>query len=340
MSHLMRRKPSNLNRHPLGQADGKTISGRDFEWFTRCRILHKIADGGMGSVYLAEQLGEEGFAKTVALKVIRRDKLSDGRALQMFIEEAKLTADLVHSNIAQVYNLGQVDGQFFIVMEYLHARTVSQYLKAFRDRNAIPPLDMTAFIVSRVCRALSYAHTKKDREGRDLGIVHRDVTPSNVMMDFRGVVKLTDFGIAKAVQTQILDETKFILGKYPYMSPEQAAGQVTDGRSDLFSLGLVLYEMLTGTRVYTPKTRNTLLNMMNRYRIANPTKLNPEIPERLAEITMLALQKTAAERYESARAMGDDLEKHLYSGGYGPTNEKLAEHLLDVFPDVDRDHIY
>jgi len=313
---------------------------QEFEYLTRCRFLRKIADGGMGSVYLGEQLGEAGFAKTVVIKVVKADRLENPTALSMFIDEAKLVADLVHTNICQVYNLGHAAGRYFIVMEHMHAKTLTEYFKRFvQQLKQLPPPDMSAFIISRVCRGLEYAHSKKDRAGRPLGIVHRDVTPSNVMIDFRGAVKLTDFGIAKALTMNMPDETKVIMGKLPYMSPEQAAAQSTDPRSDIFALGLVLYELLTGTRVYTPKTRAELLEMMNKYRIKDPRKIVATLPDDLVEITMKALKKKPEERIQTAADFGTALEHQMYSKGYGPTNEKLAAHIKEIWPEVDMDKI-
>lgn len=310
-----------------------------FQFMARIQPLRKIADGGMGSVYCAELCGEVGFAKTVALKVIKRDRTTDRQALQMFLDEAKLTADLVHANIAQVYFLGMFNQLYFIVMEFLHAKTLTQVIRRHREMNSLIPIEEAAFMVSRVARGLEYAHTKRDRNGKHLGIVHRDVTPSNIMIDFRGAVKLTDFGIAKALTMNVPDETKVIMGKFPYMSPEQAAGQRTDARSDIFALGLVLYEATTGTRVYTPKTRQELLEMMTKYRIRDPRKINQQIPDELAGIIMKALEKTVDERWQSAREFGDALERHMYGKGYGPTNEKLARYMAQIFPDIDRDRI-
>jgi serine/threonine protein kinase len=312
---------------------------RVFQYVARVRILRKVAEGGMGTVYLAEQLGERQFKKIVALKVIKEDRLQDRQALQMFLDEARLVADLVHSNIAQVYNLGRVGNLYFIVMEFLHARTLAEYLNRHRELGIHPPFDMSAFIVSRVCRGLDYAHTKRDIYGRHLGIVHRDVTPTNIMIDFRGAVKLTDFGIAKALTMNMPDETKVIMGKLPYMSPEQASGGVTDARTDIFSLGLVLYECLTMTRVYMPKTRKELIELMTKYRIRDPRKIVPAIPEDLASITMKALEKKPEDRFQTAFEFGDALERHMYGKGYGPTNEKLARYLLEIFPGVDRDRV-
>jgi serine/threonine-protein kinase len=327
---------------PVAKTPGDTGAGRaarSFEFATRCRVIRKIADGGMASVYLAEQMGESGFAKTVALKVIRRDRLRDERTVRLFVDEAKLVADLVHQNILQVYNLAQYKGLHFIVMEFLHGLTARDFLERHRERERLIPVDLAAFIASRVARALAYAHDKRDRKGRPLGIVHRDVTTSNIMLDHRGFVKLSDFGIAKALTMSIPDETRVIMGKFPYMSPEQARGEKTSPRSDLFSLGVVLYELLTGAKPYEPTSRRELLRLFDEADVPSPTELRPIVPEELSRIVGKAISLDQADRFASAREFGDALEVYMYSSGYGPTNEKMADYLHAVFPEADRDRI-
>lgn len=323
-------------------------NSKAFEYAARCRVIRKIADGGMGTVYLGEQVGEVGFAKTVALKVIRRDKLEDEKVARLFVEEAKLVADLVHQNILQVYNLASYRGVYFIVMEFLHGITAREFLERHRDRrvgeDGLPPVDLAAFIVSRVCRALAYAHEKRDRKGRPLGIVHRDVTPTNIMIDYRGFVKLSDFGIAKAMTMSTPDEARFIMGKYPYMSPEQARGERTGPGSDIFSLGLCLYELLTGTRPYEARSRKELLELFEASKretkhVPPPHELRASVARELSDITMKAAALDPGERYGTAKECGTALELYMYSSRYGPTNEKLAEYLQTIFPEVDRDRI-
>ena len=232
----------------------------EFEYLSHCRVLKKIAAGGFGTVYLAEQIGTESFNKIVAIKMVRAEMLQKKRNLELFIGEAKLTADLVHENIIQVYQLEKFKSQYFIVMEYVNGKTLSQIQSRLRKVKQDIDAEMGAFITSRVCRALEYAHTKRDRNGKLLGIVHRDVTPSNVIIDWQGVVKLMDFGIAKAITMATPDETKVLMGKWPYMSPEQVKFEGTDARSDVFALGLVMYELMSSTRVYDVETRDELLD--------------------------------------------------------------------------------
>ncbi len=310
-----------------------------FEYAARYRVIRLIAKGGMASVYLAEQVGESGFAKTVALKVISPGRLKDPSAVRLFFDEARLTADLVHQNIVQVYNLATYRDHHFIVMEFIHGLTARDLVHRLGQQEKLPPVNLAAFIVSRVCRALAYAHDKRDRRGRKLGIVHRDVTPTNVMIDYRGFVKLSDFGIAKALTMSVPDESKIVMGKFPYMSPEQARGEITDGRTDVFSLGLVLHELLTGKRLYEAKSRKELLALAASTKVRSPSVARSSVPKELTRITLTAIALDADKRFQTAKEFGDALELYMYSGGYGPTNEKLAEYLLEVFPEVDRDRI-
>ncbi len=302
------------------------------------QIIGKIASGGMGSVFLAEQLGAESFSKTVAIKVMKHEFLDSPESLDLFIGEAKLTADLVHQNILQVYQLGKTaDGTIYIVMEFVYGKTLSDYMRTHKQKGLKVDIEMGAFIISRVCRGLSFAHKKKDRQGNHLAIVHRDVTPSNIIIDYQGFVKLMDFGIAKALTMNTPDEREVIMGKLPYMSPEAAQFIGTDPRSDIFSLGLVMYELLTGYIVYNVKSIKTLLEKMKKFRIKRPSQLNPHIPARVEEIIMKALEVNPAKRFQTAEEMLEAIEIYLYHDRYGPTNEKLAKHLEALYPDVNKD---
>jgi serine/threonine-protein kinase len=301
------------------------------DYHTRCDITKLIASGGMGSVYLAEQRGAYGFKKVVAIKTIRNDLLESESTRDMFISEAKLVADLIHENIAQVYNLGQSEDVTFIQMEYIKGITLSRLIKKHRMLDVIMPPDLAAFICSRVARALSYAHAKSSHDGESLGIVHRDVTPSNIMIDSLGVIKLTDFGIAKAITMGTPDEKKVLMGKYPYMSPEQVRLEGTDGRSDLFALGVVLFEMLTMRKLLPVKTRDSLLELFKEGHFAEPKHLNPKVPDKLNEIVMSLLSIDKECRPTTARKLVLSLEKYMYSKGYGPTNEKLSIYMRKVF---------
>ncbi len=296
---------------------------KDLDVQSSYKIVRKLASGGMGDVFLGHQYGVHGFQKTVALKVIREDMLKLPNNREMFISEAKLVADLVHENIAHVYNLCASGNTLFIVMEYIKGITLSRFIREHRDRGQHVDPEMAAFLASRVARALAYAHRKTDNAGKPLGIVHRDVTPGNIMIDSLGVVKLTDFGIAKVVTDQSMDEQKVLMGKYPYMSPEQVNLQGTSHRSDIYALGITLYEILAQKKPFPAKSRPELLEMM-RKPIEAPDALNPWIKPDLSDITMKMIRQKANERYSSARKIVIALERYMYDGGYGPTNEKLA----------------
>ncbi len=313
-------------------------AGEIIDFVQGLRTIRELARGGMGTVYLAEQLGTAGFSKTVALKVIKREWLRDKRALGLFISEARLVADLVHQNICQVYSLSRHRGQLFIVMEYLHGMGLGKFLAAHKKSGYLPPPEYSAFIASRVTRGLEYAHTKKSRDGVPLGVVHRDVTPSNIILDFRGFVKLTDFGIALAVTTSALEGPGVVAGKLCYMSPEQARAEPVDYRSDIYSLGLVLYELLTGQRVYSAKSVAEVREQMKK-RVRPPHELNDNVPEDLSKICVKALQPDPRDRFGSARDFGNALEYFMYHDKWGPTNEKLAVYLQKVFPNIERDKI-
>jgi eukaryotic-like serine/threonine-protein kinase len=294
-------------------------------------MTRKISEGGMGIVYEAVQRGAGQFRKVVAIKLIREEYSSIPEFQKNFIGEARLVADLIHTNIVQTYHLGQIGGQYFMTMEYVRGVNLEQFLDRHQELKRPLPVDLAAFIVSRVCRGLAYAHTKRDIDNRLLGIVHRDVNPKNVMLAYEGDVKLTDFGIAKALDLMYNEEGKVIPGKDEYLSPEGASYGVTDARSDIFSLGIVLTELLLGKNVF--RSPNRLESRRNILSMPVPQfgSLRPEVDPKLEAIIQRALQRDRDQRYQAAYEMMTDLELYLYSDRYGPTNEKLALYLRDLY---------
>jgi serine/threonine protein kinase len=220
----------------------------------RYEIIRKIFEGGMGIVYEAEQHGAREFVKRVAIKIIRPNFGSQKMFMDNFIGEAKLVADLIHTNIVQTYHLGEVNGMCFIAMELIRGVNLEQFTHQLADKRRTLPKELAVFITSRVARGLAYAHAKTDKNGRPMGIVHRDVSFKNIMIAFEGDVKLTDFGIAKAKGFLTDQEGEVVAGKPDYMSPEQADFQVTDRRSDLFSAGIVLAHLLLGRNIFKGAT--------------------------------------------------------------------------------------
>jgi eukaryotic-like serine/threonine-protein kinase len=294
-------------------------------------MTRKISEGGMGVVYEAVQRGAGNFRKVVAVKLIREEYSSIAEFQKNFIGEARLVADLIHTNIVQTYHLGQIGGQYFMTMEFVHGVNLEQFLERHAELKRPVPVDLAAFIVSRVCRGLAYAHAKRGADGRLLGIVHRDVNPKNVMLAHEGDVKLTDFGIAKALDLMYNEEGKVIPGKDEYLSPEGASYAVTDARSDLFSLGVVLSELLLGRNPFRAAHRLDSRKNILQLPIPRFGSLRPDIDERLERILQRALQRDRAARYQSATDMMVDLELYLYSDRYGPTNEKLAVYLRELY---------
>ncbi len=294
-------------------------------------MVRKIAEGGMGLVYEAAQLGSGNFRKTVAVKLIREEYSAIDEFQKNFIGEARLVADLIHTNIVQTYHLGSAGGQYFMVMEFVRGVNLEQFIEQHQALGREIPVDMAAFIVSRVARGLTYAHQKCDREGRHLNIVHRDIGPKNILMAYEGDVKLTDFGIAKALDLMYNEEGKVIAGKDEYLSPEQASRAVTDARADLFPLGIVLTELLLGRNIFRAVDRAQSRRNIQTMPIPKFGELRPEIDERLENIIHKALQRDRDKRYQSAFEMLNDLEVYLYSDKYGPTNEKLGTYLKELY---------
>ncbi|MCZ7643869.1 MAG: serine/threonine protein kinase [Planctomycetota bacterium] len=301
------------------------------------KLVRLLAEGGMGAVYEAKQFGAEGFEKTVALKTILESYSSNMEFVRLFIGEAKLVADLVHEHIVQVYHLGRTDEFYYIAMEYVEGLNLEKFIDHHVEHQLDVPVDLGAYIISRVCRGLEYAHKKRGHDGEVLGIVHRDVSPKNVMITIEGVVKLTDFGIAKARQVMEQEEGEVLMGKVEYMSPEQAQYLETDLRSDVFALGIVMYELLTGHHIFETDDIYETLNNVKRKPIPDPRTFRSDLPEGLVKILMKALERDLDTRYQTAGEMAFDLEYFMYHDRYGPTlvtlSNYIKEHLLGQVAD-------
>ena len=297
------------------------------------KLVRKIADGGMGSVFEAILYGAEGFEKQITIKTIRERFTGDEDFVDMFIGEAKLVADLVHQNIVQIYKLGKIKNTFYIAMEYVHGVNLQEFMARHLELGQKVPIDLGAFIVSRICRGLEYAHSKRDRNGNPLGVVHRDISPKNLMITAEGEVKITDFGIAKARKLMKDQEGTVLMGKAQYMSPEQAQYMATDRRSDIFSLAVVMTELLTGESIFgTTEDTTMILGNVVQKNIPKPRDLNPDIPEALEKIMQKALERSVTRRYQDAGKMGYDLEYFMYHKGYGPTIVTLEKYMRQLFP--------
>ncbi|MEM7676474.1 MAG: serine/threonine-protein kinase, partial [Myxococcota bacterium] len=277
----------------------------------RFQVLRKIATGGMAELFLARQVGLDGFEKVVAIKRILSHLAHDQDFVQMFQDEARIVAKLHHPNIVQIYDLGKADGTYFIAMEYIPGRNLSSVAKKAKLKGeALPPAHI-AHCMSQACEGLYYAHTRHDADGRPLHIVHRDVSPQNIIVAFSGSVKLVDFGIAKAATKIAHTRAGVLKGKYAYMSPEQIRGERTDARSDLFAVGIVLYELLCGQRPFEKENSIQTLKAIVQDEAPPCQSINSAIPDRLADIIARCLEKKSDERFQSAQEVQLALEEFV-----------------------------
>ncbi|MGH7994266.1 MAG: serine/threonine protein kinase, partial [Limisphaerales bacterium] len=298
-------------------------------------LLDRIAVGGMAEIFLARQMGPEGFEKTVVLKRIR-PHLGDKKSfVRMFLNEAKLAAQLNHPNIIHIHDLGKVGASYFIAMEYLFGRDMRRVMPKCEQQGIAFPVVYACKIASQVLEGLYYAHQKTDTKGRALGIVHRDVSFKNIMIAFEGDVKLTDFGIAKARGFLTDQEGEVVAGKADYMSPEQANFQVTDKRSDLFSAGVVLSHLLLGRNIFKGTTAEESRQRIINQPIPDFRTLDSRIDDELNDILQHCLTRDLKRRYATADELMYDLEYHIYHGGYGPTNETLGKFIRELFDQTD-----
>jgi len=280
--------------------------------FGAYELLDRVAIGGMAEVFKAKRTGVEGFEKIVALKRILPHLSDNKEFLDMFVDEAKMVAGLTHPNIVQIFDLGRIEKDYYIAMEYVHGRDLRTIMKRAREKGLRMPLDLGLRVVSQVCAALEYAHRKKDERGRPMEIVHRDVSPQNILLSFEGEVKLVDFGIAKAATKASSTDRGALRGKLLYMSPEQAWGRPIDRRSDVFSLGIVLYEMVTETKPFLGAgSEISILELVRQCVITPARQVNPRVPEALDRLIMKALARDPAERFQDAGQMQRGLERFL-----------------------------
>ena len=302
------------------------------------RLLRRIAVGGMAEVFRAKRTGVEGFEKVVAVKRILPHLSDNKEFVDMFINEAKMVAGLTHPNIVQIFDLGKIDRTYFIAMEYVHGHDLRTIMRRAREKGLRIPLDLGLLIVSRVCSALEYAHRKKDERGVPMQIVHRDVSPQNILISFEGDVKLTDFGIAKAATKATITDSGALRGKLLYMSPEQAWGKPMDRRSDVFSLGIVFYEMVTDQKPFLASSERSILETVRECAVVPPSQVNPRIPEKLEKVVMKALARDVEERYQDAAEMYRDLERVLHER-QPPTGVELSRFMEVLFDDPERSEV-
>lgn len=300
-------------------------------------LIDKIAKGGMAEVFLAKQTGSKGFERLLAIKRILPQFTENGEFVSMFINEAKVAAQLSHPNIVQVYDFGEVEESFYIGMEYVMGRDLRTIMERSQKGNRPLSVDQILFIISRVCSGLEHAHKKKDLHGKELNLVHRDISPQNILISYDGEIKLVDFGIAKVALQENETRTGILKGKLAYMSPEQAWGKVIDHRSDLFSLGIVLYECVTGKRLFKGDSEINTLERVREAKYERPRRFNANISEPVEAAVAKALAKEVQDRYPSAAQMQNELERCL-SKPLGEIQGELAQTLRQLFnEEIDKD---
>lgn len=307
-------------------------SSHTIDYAGKFRLVRRIARGGMATVYEAEQVGDRGFTKRIALKVIHEKYASEPEWLQLFIDEAKLSANLMHGNIVQIFQFEEVDGQFYMAMEYIRGVTARALVDRHRALDEPVPPPLAAYIASRVCRALDFAHNFVDDLGNRLHIVHRDVTPGNILLTWDGQVKLGDFGIAKArTMHDPAEARQLTIGKKHYMSPEQVLGLRVDWRTDIFSAAVVLFELLAREQLFRELETEAAMDEVTIAPTPNIQRLLPDVDVGLSGLITLGISKDPMLR-PNAAMFGLALDQWCARHHELVSPERLQAHLARIFP--------
>jgi serine/threonine-protein kinase len=291
----------------------------------RYRVIDRLASGGMAEVFVAESAGIEGFKKKVAIKRVLPHLSEKKRFIAMFLDEARLSAHLSHSNVVQVFDIGVGDKTYFIVMEYVNGADLKQVIKSVRDSGKSFPIEAAIFMCAKMCEGLAYAHECRGEEGESLNVVHRDISPPNVLISEHGEIKIVDFGLAKASTQLEKSEAGIIKGKFSYLAPEAAHGHEVDARADIFAVGIILWEMLAGRRLFQGKSDYETVKQVQAAKIPPITQFSRDADDHLQSILARALARDRDQRYGSARALGTDLTRYLYKLGRPVGSFDIAE---------------
>ncbi|EYF07336.1 serine/threonine protein kinase [Chondromyces apiculatus] len=291
----------------------------------RYRVIEKLASGGMAEVFLAESAGIEGFKKQVAIKRVLPALSEKKRFIAMFLDEARLSAHLSHSNVAQVFDIGVGDNAYFIVMEYVDGADLKAIIEWMKKSGRPIPTEAAVYIAAKICEGLTYAHELKGSDGQPLRVVHRDMSPPNVLLTKFGEVKIVDFGLAKATSQLEKSEAGIIKGKYSYLSPEAAEGLDLDHRADIFAVGIILWEMLTGKRLFAGESDFQTVKLVQKAEVPLASASNKGVPAEIDQIITRSLARERDKRYASAREFGKDLWDFLFRFGRSVSAFDIAE---------------
>src|SRR5262245_45555032 len=296
---------------PSNSSIGHGAPSEPVRQFGKYFLVRKLAEGGMAEIFLAKLVGAEGFERDVVIKRMLKHLSAVNDFVNMFLDEAKLAARLVHPNVIQINELGVADGCYFICMEYLPGEDFSTVIRTAGRKREYVPLAVVARVMADAAHGLAYAHDFTDATGKAMGIVHRDISPSNIYVTYQGQVKVLDFGIAKAESRLTTTTAGVVKGKYMYMAPEQAKGVKVDRRADVFSLGVSLYEALTHYRPFSRENDLAILNAVLKCDFKPPRELRKDLPQELEAIILKAMAAKPEDRYQTAAAMAADLERFL-----------------------------
>lgn len=315
----------------LGGGEAPVLPHKDSgTTFGRYTLLCKLATGGMGELFVARQTGAGGFEKLVVIKRLLPHLAEDAHFVAMLLDEARIAARLSHPNVCQVYDLGEAEGHYYIAMEHLEGVPASMLLRRARRVGQRLEVGLAAAILRQTCDGLHHAHDLTDAEGNSIGLVHRDVSPSNLFVTSTGLVKVLDFGVAKSQDALARTHTGALKGKYAYMSPEQVLGNPVDRRADVFSLGVVLFELLTAQRLFWRDSEYKMFQAIVEDPIPSLLELRPGLPPPVAHVALRALSRDPDRRFPSARDMGEALDEAIGSGGVWKTSQ-VADYLMQHF---------
>jgi serine/threonine-protein kinase len=318
---------------PRGSADGGGPTIGPFKRYGRYTLVKKLATGGMAEIWLARQRGLADFKRMVVIKKILSHLSAQETFVKMFLDEARMSAQLNHPNIVQVYDLGREGESYFIAMEFINGENLAAVAWRGKKKNRSLPVAYCARVLADACKGLHYAHHLRGSDGSPLNIVHRDISPQNILLTYEGETKVVDFGIAKAASRSEATKTGMLKGKFSYMSPEQCVGGHIDMRSDVFALGILLYELTTGTRLFKHESELMILEMITKRDVVPPREVNADIPAALDEIVMKALRKEPAERFQHAQEMQLALEDFIRENAKAATSNELAAYMRPLFSD-------